>query len=452
MFGGELFVAPVEKVDTVGDGDGEIVEAPEIIDADGNGIPDWIEDVMSKGYTIELGPEKMSKTKHSKKLLGKNKTDHRFVVLASHMENGENTVFYHCGDPAKPLDFDKQSLPIDEDTVLSSGKAGFFTVMVSASKNPDHCKAGETVAFRSDLPSKEEKMEQALEWADKLEYFKTASPAEILADKEFEATGLCMKWREHTTETGVVTEDGRWALSGEACDDDDDFDDVAEYLSNGKFRPATWADLNAQWDEWAGDATRTDMRTKAQNKALEAWVAALGLENALSCDPHGGADEFFCRHDGLNHFAKNSAGGSTDSGEVAMIGSLALTPGPRCDAALNNMPRVLLMRAREDGDPSKDEAKSAAAAAREAEVPHKQYKALDKGVIREGEDGESPKVGNLTPGRLIVALEEVGNRVRYTEGWVSKESKKGVPLLEFVQGGTRRDKEEQAPAIEAPEG
>ena len=130
----------------------------------------------------------------------------------------------------------------------------------------------------------------------------------------------------------------------------------------------------------------------------------------------------------------------------------ALTLGPRCDAALNNMPRVLLMRAREDGDPSKDEAKSAAAAAREAEVPHKQYKALDKGVIREGEDGESPKVGNLTPGRLIVALEEVGNRVRYTEGWVSKESKKGMPLLEFVQGGTRRDKEEQTPAIEAPEG
>ena len=63
----------LEVVDEVGDGGGEIVEAPEVIDIDGNGIQDWVEDLMSKGWSMELGPEKMSKTKHSKKLMGKNR-------------------------------------------------------------------------------------------------------------------------------------------------------------------------------------------------------------------------------------------------------------------------------------------------------------------------------------------------------------------------------------------
>lgn len=57
------------------------------------------------------------------------------------------------------------------------------------------------------------------------------------------------------------------------------------------------------------------------------------------------------------------------------------------------------------------------------------YRAVKPGVIRQGIDAGTEKVGNLAVGEEVTALYEAGNRVRTSQGWVSKASGKGAILL-----------------------
>jgi hypothetical protein len=77
---------------------------------------------------------------------------------------------------------------------------------------------------------------------------------------------------------------------------------------------------------------------------------------------------------------------------------------------------------------------SAASAAAPAE-----YVALKAGVVREGCDINSPKVGKLSKRSRIVVLERRLNsdgviRVRYADGWTSEQLKDGTRVLELVSG------------------
>ena len=65
--------------------------------------------------------------------------------------------------------------------------------------------------------------------------------------------------------------------------------------------------------------------------------------------------------------------------------------------------------------------------------PSTTYRSLKKGVIREGPEVTSEKVGNLAPGELFEVLEERvmedgKKRFRMERGWVSMTAKSGLPL------------------------
>ena len=62
------------------------------------------------------------------------------------------------------------------------------------------------------------------------------------------------------------------------------------------------------------------------------------------------------------------------------------------------------------------------------------YRSLNKAVIREGVESDSPKVGNLEPGEVFNVLEmkempDGARRVRMERGWVSVTAKSGKSLL-----------------------
>ena len=64
------------------------------------------------------------------------------------------------------------------------------------------------------------------------------------------------------------------------------------------------------------------------------------------------------------------------------------------------------------------------------------YKAVSKGVIREGADKKSPKAGELAIGEeiLVLATEMVEGtlRVQFDRGWASVTAGSGKALLELV--------------------
>ena len=68
-----------------------------------------------------------------------------------------------------------------------------------------------------------------------------------------------------------------------------------------------------------------------------------------------------------------------------------------------------------------------------------EYVALKAGVVREGCDTNSPKVGKLSKRARIVVLERRTTsdgviRARYADGWTSEQLKDGTRVLELVSG------------------
>ena len=61
-----------------------------------------------------------------------------------------------------------------------------------------------------------------------------------------------------------------------------------------------------------------------------------------------------------------------------------------------------------------------------------QWRVLKKAKVKAGVELDSEKVASLGVGAVVTALEQQGNRVRCSEGWVSILSESGAVLLEAV--------------------
>jgi hypothetical protein len=255
-----------------------------------------------------------------------------------------------------------------------------------------------------------------------------------------------------------------WATMSLPCEITDEWDDLADYVSQGKYRPARWQDFVNAYEELGGpglESARSDIKFRAETKGAKGLNILLDALEIVADEgnEHGGGDEVFIRYNGLNHYAKRFFGNpsavgafqracqepspfptcvcltsthAVHAGEIAVLGELLLGLGARCDPDVADIPRRLLLIERDSWmwvDEPLADAKHHSQEARDREVQRHMYLAMKPGVIRQGHDSSSHKVGNLQLGRLIVALEEDGNRVRFTEGWVSIHSKSGIPLL-----------------------
>eukprot|EP01047_Picozoa_sp_COSAG01_P018836 COSAG01_NODE_1029_length_12019_cov_560.144631_11_plen_240_part_00 len=95
----------------------------------------WVGRLRAEGHTIKKGPTLFYKSKSSRKRGGKVVTENRYLVLTA--KGKRSYLVYHSGDAMKPLDFQKQGMPLDKDTwVNTDDMQAQFTVEVSATNNP----------------------------------------------------------------------------------------------------------------------------------------------------------------------------------------------------------------------------------------------------------------------------------------------------------------------------
>eukprot|EP01047_Picozoa_sp_COSAG01_P062783 COSAG01_NODE_8039_length_2945_cov_13.651441_1_plen_459_part_00 len=405
---------------------------------------EWLGELSAAGYSIEMGPEKFLKSKAAKKLLGRVKAEHRYVVLASRAEAQsfpvqlpKKALFYHCGKPGVKLHMDKQSVPIEADTVTTISD-GTFTVAVPAGS--EHMKAGTSVKFQ-------------YEGDDDDSAGKVGAWVKTIEDvRYFASSGVPEAWRTKLLERDcTVSADGCWALTNDTVELEEDWDGIADIVTAGLFRVANWEDLESEWDSFSGEVDDKNAVRKAATEAQNRIAGLDGLLDSIGMQPasgsHGGNDEAFVRHMCLHHYVQRSNGQITDTGELAFLQEkdqgreLMLTLGSRADHDVVEIARRLLLIKQNPAPESAEEraafvakCKGETTVAREVEVEPIQYMALKPGIIRETADTKSKKVGNIEEGRLIISLEEQGNRVRFTCGWISRVSSKGTPLLEQMTG------------------